>query len=234
MGEIHPITLGLVGALTLSFSVSLFSAESTPVLALVVANTVISNKYVWNVITASLLETSVIKVVIDGALLILLSNTLFLSATDKLFTYLASIIFGCSAVMSTYSVLAYFASADPQVILNPTYGLGGVIVAILMHARLFKGGEIIFPNAPIPIRYDHLPVLYILLEAVFFATGFKSHIHDLPFSIISIVISWAYIKVFWRKGSEAVQGTDPVADFAFVTMFPEVRSYPPPSMRHAF
>jgi hypothetical protein len=61
-----------------------------------------------------------------------------------------------------------------------------------------------------------------LLEIIFMVTGFKSHIHDLPFSIISLVISWAYIKAVWRKGAEAAQGPDPAADFVFVTMFPEV------------
>lgn len=186
-----------VGLITIS-SLHYVIADATNVLGLVVANTILSNSYVWNLLTASFFETSIIKLVVDGAVLFYIFKMVNYPHVEHFASYLAVCILSCTVLTSTYCILIYFATADPALIVSPMYGFGGILIAILMYARQYKGQESIAGASPIHISFHTLPVVLLLIEAGVWAAGFGKYARDLPFVVISLFMSWSYLRFYVR------------------------------------
>lgn len=192
----HGILLGgLIGVSLLNYVVT----DATNVLGLVVANTILSNSYVWNLITASFFETNPIKLAADAAFLFYIFSTVDYPAVEHFAAYLAVCLLSCTVLTSTYCILSYFATADPALIVTPMYGFGGVLVAILMYARQFRGRESVVPGSPLPISFHNLPALLLVGEVVLWALGMGRFVRDLPFVLVGTIMSWSYLR-FYAKG----------------------------------
>ena len=193
---IHGLLLvALLGVSALNYVI----AEAANILGLVVANTILSNSYIWNLITASFFESNPVKLAADLAVLYFIFKTVHYQSIEMFASYLAITMLSCTILTSTYCILTYFVTADPALIVSPMYGFGGVVVAILMYARQFKGQESIAGSSfPFHISFQALPVLLTSVEVVLWAAGFGAYTKDLPFVAMSLFISWSYLRFYAR------------------------------------
>jgi hypothetical protein len=190
---------GFIAALFLFFVLGHVIADSSSVLGLVVANTILTKKYVWNLVTACFFERSPFKLLVDTVVFVYASNSLEWHSFGQFALYLSLVIVSCTFLVSVYSVLTYFTTADSNVLLVPTYGFGGVIVAFLMHERQSRGLDNILGQSIVYVSYQNLPVLYVLVEISAWSLGLRAHINDLPFSLISLIVSWSYLRFYSRN-----------------------------------
>jgi hypothetical protein len=187
---------GLVGVLLVFFVISRTVSDSKNIFGLVVANTLLTKTYIWNLVTPCFFETSPFKLFVDIVVFVYASNTMELRNFGKFSFYLFLVLISCTVILSAYCVLSYFATANTEVLLHPTYGFGAVIVSFLMFERQWHGTENLFQHSPLHVNYQHLPVIYVLLELLILFTGFESHVNDFPFSCIALVTSWSYLRFY--------------------------------------
>jgi predicted small integral membrane protein len=167
-------------------------------LGLVVVNTILSNSYVWNLVTASFFETSAVKLAADALALYYIFKTVNYPSVETFVQHLGVTLLSCTFSWSTYCILNYFATADATAISAPVYGFGGVLMAILTYARQGKGKESIVGNFPVAISFHNLPALLLTGEVLIWGAGFGRYTRDLPFVIVSLFASWSYLRFYAR------------------------------------
>jgi hypothetical protein len=188
----------LFAALTAVSALNLVIPDATNVLGLVVVNTILSNSYVWNLVTAPFFETNPVKLAADALALYYIYQTVNYPRIESCVQHLGITLISCSVSWSIYCILNYFATADPAAVSAPIYGFGGVLMAILTYARQGKGTESIVGNFPLAISFHNLPVLLIAGEVLIWAAGFGRYTRDLPFIIVSMFASWSYLRFYAR------------------------------------
>ena len=139
-----------------------------------------------------------LKLAADLVALFFIFSSVNYPSVEHFVSYLSISVLSCTVLTSTYCILSYFVTADPGLIVNPMYGFGGVMVSILMYARQFRGAESVLPASPIPVSFHNLPVLLLLAELGLRLAGFGRFAKDLPFVVISMVLSWSYLRFYAR------------------------------------
>ena len=66
----HPVLMLLLGCLGAVTLLGMFLPDSSAILGLLPANTLVANKYIWNLLTAAFYEKSVLKLTLDLVLVV--------------------------------------------------------------------------------------------------------------------------------------------------------------------
>ena len=198
-------------------------SDCTEKVGLVVANTLITNTYVWNLVTSCFYEKYLAKAAVDLTLLLLLTKSLPISSIEQFGLYFLFSILACTIGTSTYCFFAFFTMARESSLINPIYGFSGVLMAILMFARHTYRDETVHSAFP-KLTYHHLPVVLYLIQLTLYLVFGRLIIADMSFSAISLLFSWSYLRFYYKHSNSEVLG-DKSEDFSFVGMFPEVRTY---------
>lgn len=195
-GSSQQLHLLLAGALALVSTLNYIIADATNVLALVVANTILSNSYVWNLVTSPFFETNPIKLICDAALLFFAFKNVSYPNIEHFCYFLGISVLSSTILASTFCILSYFATADPKTIVAPMHGFGGVLTAIFTYVRQYKSNKEPIVGA---ITFHNLPVLILTAEAVVYSSGYGFYTRDLSFVVITLFFSWSYLR-FYAKG----------------------------------
>jgi len=184
-------------------------------------NTFIANKFVWNILSSHFYESHLVKITIDILLLLTTVKPLKYENSEQFGLYLIVCVLASSFGTSAYYFTRFFATRLEDMLLQPTYGFCGIYMSLIMYLRQQNrlDAAIIFDSFPL-ITYNNLPPLIILGQCVLWLVGLKVYAMDISFSIISMLISWTYLRFFYRFNETNVLG-DSSEDFAFVAMFPE-------------
>jgi len=180
------------------------------------------NTYVWNLVTSCFYEKYLAKTAVDLTLLLLLTKSLPIPSIEQFGLYFLFSILACTIGTSTYCFFAFFTMARESSLINPIYGFSGVLMAISMFARHTYRDETVHSAFP-KLTYHHLPVVLYLIQLTLYLVFGRTIIADMPFSAISLLFSWSYLRFYYKHSNSEVLG-DKSEDFSFVGMFPEVRA----------
>lgn len=217
----HPMTLVLCLLLVVMYMFNFaLGGDAINKLGLVTSNTLIANKYIWNLVTCCFYETHLSKVVLDVVLLLSVAKGLTIDCLDQFGLYLIFSILASTIGTSTYCFLRFFATGLEEMLMEPIYGFSGVVITLLMYCRRHQ------KNAPIhfavpQITYQNLPILIILTQTLLRVFGLTVLAVDIPFSIISLLFSWSWLRFFYRYDDDNGPVGDKSEEFAFIAMFPE-------------
>lgn len=195
--------------------------DSESFLALVPVNTFVANKYVWNIVTCNFYESQPIKVVFELLLLFQVTNNLSITSSDSFALYFLVTVLGSSFFTSSYCFIRFFATKMDDMIFDPLYGFSGVLICFIMFARQQRGNQSVFYAFPF-ITFHNLPILLWSLQMILYIAGFGKFTTDLPFTSISILLSWVFLRFYYKFDNKQVLGDD-AEDFSFVAMFPSVK-----------
>lgn len=202
------------------FGLNFIISDCTDRVGLVVANTLITNTYVWNLITSCFYEKYVAKFVVDLVLLLLLTKSLPIPSIEQFGLYFLFSILSCTIGTSVYCFFAFFTMARESSLITPIYGFSGVLMSILMFARHTYRNETVHSAFP-KLTFHHLPILLYLTQVVLYFTWGSFLVTDLPFSTASLLFTWSYLRFYYKHTANSEALGDKSEDFSFVGMFPE-------------
>jgi hypothetical protein len=200
------------------FALNFVLPECASIIGLVPANTLITNTYVWNLLTSCFYETNAIKLVFELFVFWLATRPIIDPSFEHFGLYFGFSVLACTLGTSAYCFIRFFTSGNELLLITPIYGLSGVNIALLMYVRQQMRNESVHSSYPI-ITYHHLPVLLLSVEILLALMGLKA---GLPFSFTALFFSWSYLRFYFRYSDVDNSTGDKSDEFAFVVMFPEV------------
>ena len=195
-----------------------YDASYDDILGLVVGYTIIAKTYVWNLITSCIFETHLIKVLIDLILLTAIPSSLPILAWDQFLVYILFNILACSLGTSLYCLIRFFSTGLENTVMDPIYGFNGILVALFMYARQTMKYHPIYEKIPY-INFQNVSLVILAMQFLLWCIGVVSLHSDIPFTFISILFSWAYLRFYYKHPQFS---DDKDEELTFVAMFPEV------------
>lgn len=206
-------------ALLILFACNYIVKDCADVFGLVTANTLITNTYVWNLVTPCFYETNPIKLIIDIFGFLVITRSLTIGSIEQFFLYFTFSLLACTIGTSVYCFVSFFSTGQEAVLITPIYGFGGILMAVLMFARHQYRDLPVHEATPF-ITYHNLPVLIVAVQMVLKLVRLDFLAMDLHFSFIALFFSWSYLR-FYYKLQEGEPWGDRSEEFSFVNMFPE-------------
>lgn len=207
------------GLLIILYSLNFVLKDCTETIGLVTANTLITNNYVWNLVTSCFYESNPIKLFLDIVGLLLVTKSLPIPCLEQFGLYFIFSVLACTIGTSTYCFVRFFSTSKEETLVTPIYGFCGVLVTVAMFARQQLRNESVHAALPM-ITYHNLPVLIVAVQLFLCAVYLDFLATDLPFTVIALFFSWSYLRFYYKFGESELWG-DKADDFSFVTMFPE-------------
>ena len=209
-----------IALLLFFFVLGRFDASYEDIFGLVTVNTLIANAYIWNLLTCSFYESSVLKLAVDLLILTYIpSESLHMAPVDQFALFLVFSLLACSLGTSAYCLLRFFSTGLEETVMEPIFGFNGLLIAYLTFVRQTLKRQPIHLNVNY-ITYHNIPILILLLQLSCWVVGLKAFYRDIPFTLISLLFSWSYLKFFYKHENGDTGNQDP--DFDFVVMFPPV------------
>lgn len=214
------ITAILVINIVVLYALNSIVPDAPSFLGLVTANTLLWNKYIWNLLTSAFYEESMLKLFVNIWFFVLVSpSAIDYLPIDQFALYVFATILGSSLTTSFYCIIRFFSTGREAMILEPIYGCSGVIIALTMYCRKHLGKTPILTvtkidqnieNAAVDtlikvssqVTFNNLPLIIIFVELLCWFLRFRWLALDTPFAISSLVISWSYLKFYYRNGKQ--------------------------------
>lgn len=217
----NPFLIGsAVGLILFSILTIAYPTRVIETLSLVTVNTLIANKLVWNLITCSIIELNIFKLLLDvGLLAVIPSEKLVTTPSEQFGLYLLFTMLACSVATSFYCLIRFFSTGLEATVMEPIYGFNGILVAFLMFARQTLKDTPLLPQIT-QINFHNISILLLLVQLLCWCIGLESLHCDMPFTLVSILFSWSYLRFFYRHANGVTGNADP--DFSFIFMFPDV------------
>ena len=219
----RPLAIVCVLLLLLTFSLNYIVPDCTNKLGLVVVSTMITDSQIWNLITSQFYEMSPIKLIFDiVGILVVTKSTKIVGGFDQFGLFCIVSILSCSIFTSVYCFIRFFLTGIEAMIMDPIYGFAGVFMMMLTYGRQQFQSQAIFEQVPW-ITYNNLPVLVLTSQIFLWLVGLRVLAIDIPFSIIAMLVSWSYLRFYYKFEDSGNVFGDRSDGFAFIAMFPEVR-----------
>jgi len=216
-----PVFVLCVFLALIMFLSNLILTDAQDYFSLVCGNTLIVNKYVWNLVTSCFYEKYVLKIIADLVILnVITKNMKIIGGNDQFGLYFVLCILACTIGTSVYCFIRFFGTGMEEMLMTPIYGFGGVVMTLLMYARLQFKGEALIETFPL-VTYQNLPLIIVIIQSAFWLIGLRSFALDVPFTVIALLFSWSYLRFFYRFQDSLPPG-DKSQEFSFVAMFPDV------------
>lgn len=210
-----PVVAGLLALLCLMSSVGLMVEDAAEIVGLSPANTLVSNKYVWNMVTCFFFETNIVKLFLCAAMLVLVvvqkKEYLVVQSHEQFGIYLLFSIVVSTALHSAYYFARFFATNLEEYLTEPTYGFYPVLIIVAMYIRAFRTNCTVFSAQQVSsesqfavvqgfITFNNLPVILFLVQFLCFCLGgpLKSFAKELSFSSLSLVLSWTFVRFYYK------------------------------------
>jgi len=216
----RPLLSFCTSLLCILFTCNFFLTECVNKVGLVIANTLITNHYVWNLVTCCFYEVSVIKLLIDLVLLGLVNHKLYIHSSEQFGLFFIFSILACSIGTSTYCFIRFFGTGKEEILIHPMYGFNGIIVSLFTFARQQLKNESVHALFP-QITYHNFPIIFTILQVIIWTIGLSTLSADMAFTFIGLFFSWSYLRFYYKYAEDEPLG-DKSDDFSFVNMFPEV------------
>lgn len=214
----HPVVIISVVPSLFFYGLNFVLKDATAVLSLITANTLITNTYVWNIVTSCFFETDILKVLSNVGSVVMIANCLAINNVEQVGLLLLFSILACTVGTSVYCFFSLIRTGKEDSLVTPIYGFNGIMVTLLMMARQQLGKQCLYKDIPW-LTYHQSPLIVVLFQLIFWCFGIHVFSRDLSFSVIALFFSWSYLRFFY-KFSDTEFG-DRSDEFSFVGMFPE-------------
>lgn len=191
-------------------------------IALIPANTLLANTFIWNLATSCLLETNILRVIIDVVLLLPVMRFDSFAPMDQFALYLIFTILACSVLTSCWFFYRFFSTGEWEHLTEQVYGYGGIIMALLMFKVLKCPNEQLIINN-IPISFKYVPTLIVSVQVLLWLLGIRFLSVDVSYTSTAYVFCWCYLRYYYHFESNETGNKS--EDFRFIEMYPPVRRY---------
>lgn len=207
--------------------------------ALVPVTIFVTHYHVWNLVTSCFYEQNFIKMFLELGIFYHITRRITISKFEIFGLYFGSTVLACTLFTTAYCFTRFFATQMEEMIFEPIYGASGVIICMSVYARQQLKNESVALPFPF-ITYHNFPLIIIAIQITLWVTGFSFLARDLPFSIISLLYSWSFLRFYYHfdeselvamyatssTSSAHAAGAsaygDSSDDFSFVNMCPSV------------
>ena len=211
------IPLALCVCACLSYLLCVFSHEAFVALTLIPTAVFVTNTRVWTFASSSFIEGSMFRLVNDVVLILLITSPKEMKYDQQFGLYLSSNILASTVGSFMWLMIRFFGSDSQSFMLESSYGCGGVVMLLAMHARRHVGGRPILPQLP-AVTFHYLPTILITAVTLLRVLQFRNLTTDIYFIYCTFFSSWTSLHFLYK-----VEGEDPHASaFTFIGMFPEV------------
>eukprot|EP01031_Cornospumella_fuschlensis_P041263 gene41263-50360_t len=217
--EERPLLLYCGLPLLLVSSLKLVVPEAVDKLALIVANTLITHTYVWNLVTSCFYEESWLKLVIDLIFLYGVASKVAVESLEQFLLYFVFNVLACTIGSSAYCISRFALSEHEYPLVLPMYGFNGILMCLMVFVWRHQGGQPVHPVVP-GLTYQTLPLAFLLLQLTLLLIGLRSFTRDFLFALLSLLFSWSYLR-FYYKFDDLDAISNRKDEFTFVSMFPE-------------
>ena len=207
-----PVTTATCAVIVLLFALSAAGAPCESAFSLIVSNTMIAHKRVWNIFTSGLLETNVLSMTLSVAACFTIGGIVESKWSSPQFAmYVFVVQLFCGLLTMSMHILFYILFGAEGYLYQSMHGSWGVLVALLV------GLVQCFPESTVPY-VPQLKIRYLPVGAVILSTCVRAIVVvELPFVYFSFLGAIMYLKV-WRFGN--IVGTSPVLGLKFEDFFP--------------
>lgn len=214
----NPIVLFTVVPLVVLYLTSIFISSSTGYFALITANTLITNTYVWNIITSCFYETNILKLLSDIISVCLIADFIDIDNMEQWAFFFGASVLACTVGTSIYCFVSLLTTGKEDLLITPIYGFNGMLMVLLMMARQQQRSRVLYTAFPW-VNFHTSPIFLILGQLFGWCLGLKDVTKDFSFSIIALFFSWSYLRFFYKY--KDLEYGDKSDEFTFVGMFPE-------------
>jgi hypothetical protein len=183
--------------LTIQSLLCLFVPEASKYLILTPANLLLTNNFIWIMVTCSFVEMSVVRYVFDVLILAIISRGLKGQPFDQFGLYFILNLVSCSFGTLLWLFYRFYLSNSEIYLIENVYGFGGVLMGLMMVARQQLKSTPVLPQYP-PITFQYLPTLVLSLFTLLWIVGVHSLAKDISFLWISYFFSWTYLRFFFK------------------------------------
>eukprot|EP01134_Creolimax_fragrantissima_P005847 CFRG5847T1 len=175
--------------------------------------------YVWTIVTATLMETSFINMIVVLWMLFYTASKVVTLWSLQEYMQLLAIVTCASNVLALFCIVWHYAlTYDEDVLFKPYGGLGAIVsLSTVVMWKINPEARLQIFSVKLPIRFRHSPLLLAV------TVGAQLLIAGSLFSMFSvcagIVVAWFYMR-FYQK-VDGVRG-DSSTSFAFASQFPEL------------
>lgn len=218
----RPLCVILIINLISFFTFNLILKGCAHKIGLVTANTLITNTYVWNLVTSCFYENSFFKLFFNLIAVFFTTKSLPIPNYEQFCLYLIFSILACTIGTSVYCFVGFYVMENEKLLTTPIYGFNGVLVTILMYSRQLYRNEIVHPSIPY-VTYNNLPIILVFTQLVMkMLPMFRFFTRDILFSIIALFFSWSYLRFYYKLNTNSDELGDKSDELSFVSMFPKV------------
>lgn len=171
------------------------------IFGLVIADTAITNNYLWNIVTCLMYEKYIAKLICDVALLFVVlpdTSSFKYGPVDQFSLYMGVCLSCCSLGTAGYCFIRFFSTGAESMLFIPVYGFSGILVILSMFVRAKRGNVLISASVPY-ISYNNLPVLLVAVDMLCWFIRMGWLVYDIPFALIGLCISWSYLRFYYRN-----------------------------------
>lgn len=218
----HPLWFLCATPLVTLYLLNYVISECSTKLGLVTASTLITNTYVWNIITSSFYEKYILKLSSDLFSLALVCNNLEADAIniEQISLYLVLTTIACGVVTSLHCFFYLLLTGKEDMLITPLYGFNGVLMALCMYSRSVYKSKVLIEKVPY-FSYNNTPIFFLMYMFCCWILGYTSFCKDFLFVIVAWLFCWSYLRFYYKFGTGSSQYGDDSEEFSFVNMFPK-------------
>lgn len=224
--SLPPVTAAFTVAVGVLSVLSLTADEAFRLFALTPGNTILGRMQLWNVLTGSLLERSVVKLGLQVALLVFVGSKAEQGGNAMLSRRLAagSLVgtVGAGLSLTLFHYLAYmfgpapWGGNDKMLFQTTIWGTGPLLGAFAVAAVQLLGDRPIVPGAGDMLTYALVPGAMVAVSAV--AQEVFGASRDVAPTAVSIVLCWVYLRWVHTYGAGSIGDTRD--EFEFLALLP--------------
>jgi hypothetical protein len=183
--------------LTIQSLLCLFVPEVKKYIILTPANLLLTNNFIWIMLTCSFVEISLIRFVFDILVLLVISRGIKSHPFDQFALFFILNLVCCSFGTLLWLFYRFYLSNSEIFLIENVYGFGGVLMGLMMIARQQLKSTPVLPQYPV-ITFQYLPTIVLTLFTLLWIIGLHSLSKDISFLWISYFFSWTYLRFFFR------------------------------------
>lgn len=108
-------------------------------MGLSVAQTAVTNHFVWNLFTSAFYEKYILKL-LAGILMVTVvcppTNRISYSPWDAFGLYIVLSVLSMTVLTSAYVLVRFFSTGHEDILFDPVYGCSGILISAAMYTRL--------------------------------------------------------------------------------------------------
>eukprot|EP00753_Platysulcus_tardus_P008990 PLAT175.3.p1 GENE.PLAT175.3~~PLAT175.3.p1 ORF type:complete len:334 (-),score=71.06 PLAT175.3:90-1049(-) len=212
----QPVTAGVAGIMLALALLSLVNgAAAERLFALTPLRTMLESSFVWNIITASLLQLSLLRLLLLLPPIVLVCASLESDwGSAELLRFLLVVVTASGVLTFFQLIFLYVFTFTDAYLKSSVYGGAGLLSALLVGLKLQQPDAVLHRRLPW-LQVQYLPLALVALTVAAAAAGFP--LAETPLVLYCTPLAWFWLRFFHRFGERSGDASE---EFQLVTFFP--------------